>query len=159
MNLFHHCFSARPLRRIYCAALAGAATFPISAAAQSTNALGLNSPPVPDVGASLLRVLGALGVVLAVFLGGIWLFRNWQRLAALRSGRTPRLSVVESRSLGGRHALYVVGYEQERYLIAASPNGVNLLTHLPASDEPAAGAGTVSKPSFAQALAQTLKGK
>ena len=116
------------------------------------------SPPLPDVGVSLLRVFGALAVVLAVFLGGVWLFRNWQRLVIQR-GRKPRLNVLEVRSLGGRHALYVVGYEQDRFLLAASPAGVNLLSHLQPSDEPTPGKTEASPPTFAQALAQTLKGK
>ncbi len=32
---------------------------------------------LPDVGFSFVRVLGALAIVLALFLGGVWLFRNW----------------------------------------------------------------------------------
>jgi flagellar biogenesis protein FliO len=40
--------------------------------------------------------------------------------------------------LGGRHALHVVGYEDQRLLIGSSPGGLTLLTHLPASEpEPA----------------------
>ena len=116
------------------------------------------SPPLPDVGVSLLRVFGALAIVLAVFLGGVWLFRNWQRLVIQR-GRAPRLNVLEVRSLGGRHALYVVGYEQDRFLLAASPTGVNLLSHLQPSEEPGPGKLEAGQPSFAQSLAQTLKGK
>jgi flagellar biogenesis protein FliO len=116
------------------------------------------TPPLPDVGLSLLRVLGALALVLAIFLGGVWLFRNWQRLVIQR-GRAPRLNVIEVRSLGGRHALYVVGYEQERFLIASSPAGVNLLSHL----QPASGEVPDTKPSapvsFALTLTQMLKGK
>jgi len=116
------------------------------------------TPPLPDVGLSLLRVLGALALVLGIFLGGVWLFRNWQRLVIQR-GRAPLLNVIEVRSLGGRHALYVVGYEQERFLIASSPAGVNLLSHL----QPANGEVPEAKPappaSFALTLTQMLKGK
>jgi flagellar biogenesis protein FliO len=115
-------------------------------------------PPLPDVGLSLLRVFGALAVVLGVFLGGVWLFRNWQRLA-LRRGRAPRLNVLEARSLGGRHALYVVGYNQDRFLVAASPSGVSLLSHLQPADEPPAETADAVRPSFARALARRLPGK
>jgi flagellar biogenesis protein FliO len=54
-----------------------------------------------------------------------------------------------------------LGYEQQRFLISASPSGVNLLSHLPAAteNEPAEGSANVSRPGFAQALAQVLKGK
>ena len=121
----------------------------------------LLAPSLPDAGLSLFRVFGALVLVLGLFLGGVWLFRNWQRLA-LQRGRLPKLSVVETRSLGGRQAIYVIGYEQERFLIASSAAGVSLLTHLP-SAAPAGEAGANETPApaqpFAATLAQMLKGK
>lgn len=130
------------------------------ASAETTNNVALN-PPLPDVGLSLIRVLGALAVVIGIFLGGVWLFRNWQRLT-LQRGRAPKLNVIECRSLGGRHALYVVGYEHERFLLAASPTGVNLLSHLQPAEESAEGTPNrpaTPQPSFAQSLTQMLKGK
>src|SRR3954466_6384829 len=90
--------------------LFAAVSGPMAAFGQ-TNSPAFNSPPLPDVGASLVRVFAALAFVLAIFLGGVWLFRNWQRLTVQR-GRAPKLNVVEVRSLGGRHALYVVAYER-----------------------------------------------
>src|SRR3982751_5259452 len=119
-----------PMRSCLVCLLGFAATgfMPLAASAQVTNTVAFEAP-LPNVGLSLIRVLGALALVLAVFLGGVWLVRNWQRLTIQR-GRTPKLNVVEVRSLGGRHALYVVAYEQERFLLAASPTGVNLLSHL-----------------------------
>ena len=102
--------------------------------------------------------MGALALVIGLFLGGVWLFKNWQRLAIQR-GRAPKLSVLETRSLGGRHAIFVIGYEQERFLIASSPAGVNLLSHLPAATETASDAGNSPKPTFTQALGEALKGK
>jgi flagellar biogenesis protein FliO len=130
--------------------------------AQSTNAVAtpLTVPNLPDAGLSLLRVFGALALVIGVFLGGAWLFKNWQRLATQR-GRAPKLNILETRSLGGRHSVSVIGYEQERFLIATSPNGVSLLSHLPnaVEDEAAAPEKNPPPPSFAQALAQVLKGK
>jgi flagellar biogenesis protein FliO len=127
--------------------------------AQSTNALSLPSA-MPDVGASLVRVVGALVLVLALFLGGVWFVRNWQRLVA-RGGRAPKLNILETRSLGGRQAIYVVGYQQERFLISASVAGVNFLTHLPPAEGNAAVTETAqpAAPSFAQTLTQMLKGK
>jgi flagellar biogenesis protein FliO len=132
-----------------------------NALAQTSNSVPQSSSlPLPDVGLSLIRVLGALALVLGIFLGGAWLFRNWQRLT-LQRGRASKLNVVEVRSLGGRHALYVVGYQQERFLLASSPAGVNLLSHLPAveDDVTASKATAFVQPSFAQTLTQMLKGK
>jgi len=110
---------------------------------------------LPDVGFSALRVVGSFVLVLAVFLGGVWLFKNWQRVAVYK-GRAPKLNVLEVKSLGARHALYLVAYEQQRFLISSSPAGINLLTHLPENDaEPA----TVPAQSFAQGLQQLLARK
>jgi flagellar biogenesis protein FliO len=132
-----------------------------SALAQTNSATPSFSPalPAPNVGVSLLRVMGALALVLGVFLAGVWLFRNWQRLT-VRRGRAPKLNVLEIRSLGGRQSIYVVGYEQERFLLASSPAGVNFLTHLPSAGNEGESADE-TKPGipFSQALAQVLKGK
>lgn len=129
---------------------------------QATNstAVPLTAPALPDAGLSLFRVMGALALVLALFFGGVWLFRNWQRLSIQR-GRAPKLNLVETRSLGARSALYVVGYERERFLVAASPSGINLLSHLPAAseEEAAAKTGTAPTMSFGQALTEVLKRK
>lgn len=115
--------------------------------------------PLPSPLASLGRVMLMLAVVLTIFIGGVWLFRNWQRFTVHR-GQAPRLNVIESRSLGGRHAIYVIGYENERLLISSSPTGINLLTHLQPSDEPAATEKPAAPaPTFAATLAQMLKGK
>jgi flagellar biogenesis protein FliO len=126
--------------------------------AESTNASSLLlSPSLSNTGPSLLRVLGALALVIGVFLGGVWLFRNGRQFA-FRRGATPRLAVLESRSLGARQALYVVGYDQERFLVAATPAGINLLSHLPtATTESSDTAAPAANPSFAQAFTQVLK--
>jgi flagellar biogenesis protein FliO len=117
-------------------------------------------PALTDAGVSLLRVTGALALVIGLFLGGVWLFKNWQRLAHKRGG-APKLEIIETRSLGGRQALYIVGCEQERFLVASSPAGISLLSHLPSAVESeAADTGkNPPAPSFAQALSQVLKGK
>ena len=68
--------------------------------------------------------------MLGLFLGGVWFFKNWQRLT-LQRGSQPKLNILETRSLGARQAVFVVGYEKQRFLVATSPAGVNLLSHLP----------------------------
>lgn len=114
------------------------------------------SSALPDMGASLLRVAGALVAVIAVFLAGVWLFKNWQRLA-LRKGAPPKLNVLEVRSLGQRQAIYVVAYEQQRLLLASSSAGVTLLSHLPSVEAEAPAA--TPKMSFAEAFHQVLARK
>jgi flagellar biogenesis protein FliO len=130
-----------------------------SGAAQTNTTSGLlSSPALPDAGPSLLRVLGALAVVLGLFLGSVWLFRNGPQIGFRRS-RAARLQVLESRSLGGRHSLHVIAYERERFLVASAPGGINLLSSLPPAKEdendmkelPVAGLN------FAEALGRVLR--
>ena len=134
-----------------------------AASAQTTNyvASPVSVPSLPDAGASLFRVTGALALVIGIFLAGVWIYRNWQRVLRPRA-QQPKLNVLEVRSLGGKHALYVVGYESERFLLASSPTGVNLVSPLPPADTATATAAEAEPPaprlSFAESLAQVLKG-
>ena len=125
----------------------------------STNALpALPTVAMPSAASSLFRVLGALALVIAVFFGGVWLFRNWQRMT-LSKGHTPKLNILETRSLGQRHAIYVIGYEQQRLLIAASPSGVTMLATLPAAAVSATEEAPAAKTNFTDALREALQRK
>lgn len=106
---------------------------------------------LPSAGGSLLRVIGSLALVLALFFGGVWLFRNWQRMAVYK-GSAPKLRVLEARALGARQALYVVAYEEQRFLVAASPTGVGLLTRLPEAEAADPPAQASPMPGFAETL-------
>lgn len=123
-----------------------------------------NSPAVvpsvmPDAGASLIRVMGAFAIVVAVFLAAVYAFRHWQRLL-IRRGKSPQLQVIEARSLGQRHALYVVGYREQRLLIAASPGGVTLLTQLPVEEAPPQPVAQIpTTEDFTSALQQALQAR
>ena len=92
--------------------------------------------PLPDSGAALLRVAGALVFVVALFFAGVWAFRRSQ-LLRLSGQKGPRLQVLDARSLGNRQSLYVVGFERQRLLLGVSPAGIQMLTRLPDSDESA----------------------
>ena len=117
---------------------------------------GASIAAAPDMMGSFLRMGGALLLVLGLFLIGVWLFRNWQRLA-LRNGTAPKLNVLEVKSLGQRQAIYVVGYQQQRMLVATSPAGVTLLSHLPEAEE--AQTAPVTRLSFAEAFQHVLARK
>jgi flagellar biogenesis protein FliO len=121
---------------------------------QTTNVTAVD-PVLPGVSFSLFRLFGALALVVALFLGGVWLFRNWQRLV-IHKGKSPKLNIIEVKSLGPRHAIYVVGYEQQRLMIASSPAGVSLITHLPPSEPEDA---ATAPPTFSEALHQVLTRK
>jgi flagellar biogenesis protein FliO len=97
-------------------------------------------------------------LVIAILFGGTWAFRNWQRVAA-NKGQAPKLNILETKSLGQRHAIFVVGYEQQRLLIASSPSGVTMLTILPAASTNASEEEPVARVNFTDVLRQALQPK
>jgi flagellar biogenesis protein FliO len=133
---------------------AGGALFPaLTACAQGTNNVALHLDQ-PSITFSLFRVVGALALVFGIFLGGVWLFRNAQKLATARRGIAPKLHILENKSLGPRHGLYVVGYEKQRFLISCGPTGIAFLSALPAAQEVAAEPASINPMSFAEVMAR-----
>lgn len=80
----------------------------------------------------VLRMLGALIVVFALFMGGVWLFKR-SRFFSLYQGVPAQLKILESKSLGYRSNLMVVGYSHQRFLLAVSATGVRLISSLPSA--------------------------
>lgn len=119
------------------------------------------SPALPSMGAALFRMIGSLAIVIALFFAAAWVFRNLHRFKAPGSA-SRKLQVLEAKSLGPRQAVYVVGYEQQRLLIGATPQGLTLLTHLPegapqSQEQAEQAAGQRILPvSFGEALMQAL---
>lgn len=129
------------------------------AAVVETNAVTKLTPvTAPSLTESLIRLIGGMCVVLGLFLGGVWLMKRTPQLLR-KGGDTRKLQVLEARSLGPRQVVYVVGYEQQRMLLATTPNGIQLLTHLPAAEPTPPGEvpPTPSKPTFAEALMQAVR--
>ena len=58
----------------------------------------------PDIGGSLLRVTGALAVVVAVGIAGIYFFKRFLGFGIVRGG-AQELQILEMKSLGGRQAM------------------------------------------------------
>lgn len=152
-------------------ALAAVVLAACAASAAETNALIYGAAPTPpavapdmNVGESLARVFGALVVVMALFFGAVWFYRNWQGVLARKHGGM-RLNVMEVRSLGNKQTLVVVGYGSQRMLVGASPAGINMLTHLPADETAPAAESTGQEtspskpPRFMEALQQVLNNR
>jgi len=65
--------------------------------------------------------------------------------------------VLEVRMLGGRQSLLVVGYEDQRLLLATSPGGVSFLCRLPTAEPGEAGAREPDlAPTFMDALSSAV---
>ena len=111
----------------------------------------------------MIRIVGALMIVMAILLGGAWWFRK-SRLFGLVPAQSSHLNVIDTRSLGARHALHVVEYGSKRFLIADSPAGTNFLTDLEKLEEEATeeleeAAEKISPGSFAGKLKTLLERK
>ena len=111
----------------------------------------------------MIRIVGALMIVMAILLGGAWWFRK-SRLFGLVPAQSSHLNVIETRSLGSRQALHVVEYGSKRFLIADSPAGTNFLTDLEKMEEEATeeldeAAEKISPGSFAGKLKTLLERK
>ncbi len=75
--------------------------------------------PIPDssgLAGSVIRLFGALTLVFALFMGFIWIWKRWQRVGGQRRVHR-KLQILESRPLGNRQSLCVVGYEGRRLLL------------------------------------------
>jgi flagellar biogenesis protein FliO len=128
--------------------------------AQNATAQILDTAP-PSMAATAVRIVGAMMIVLSVIMMGAWAFKNKERFAVKGLGSRAsvrKLQVIETRSLGARHSICVVGYENQRILLASSPTGVTMLTHLPeATAEEVQVAQTMpARPSFSDAFVQAL---
>lgn len=134
-----------------------AALWPAAAAEAVISPIG--APP--SVGTSVLRMIGAFCLVMSLLFAGVWAYRNSGRFAGAR-GRAAKLRVLETRSLGNRHSICVVAYEQQRILLSTSPTGVTMLTHLPEAPLEEAAPDTVAAgaplPNFSAAFMQALAG-
>ena len=105
----------------------------VSLGADAVGGTGPTETELPSVVPSLVRVSGALALVLAIFFAAVWAVRNWRRWAP-RSTGSAELRIVEVRSLGVRQSLVVVSYRRQRMLLAATASGITFLSHLPEVD-------------------------
>jgi flagellar biogenesis protein FliO len=80
-------------------------------------------------GPSGWRALGSLVLVGGLAGGGLWAFRRWGARRLPGSGGT-RLKVEETLALGDRRFVSILKVDDERFLIALSPQGVNLMSRL-----------------------------
>jgi flagellar biogenesis protein FliO len=95
-------------------------------------------------GPSGWRALGSLLLVSGLAGGGLWAFRKWGANKLPGSGGV-RMRVEETLALGDRRFVSILKVDEERFLIALSPQGLNLMTRL---DSVEAG----GPPEFEQAL-------
>ena len=87
---------------------------------------------------SAWRAFGSLVFVLGLAGGGVWALRKWGIKRLPGSGGT-RMKVEETLALGERRYVSILRVDDEKFLIAAHPQGVNLLARMDGGAEPGFG--------------------
>ena len=82
-----------------------------------------------ESGPSGWRALGSMLLVLGLAGGGLWAFRKWGAKHMPGSGGN-RLNVEETLALGDRRFVAILRADDEKFLIAMGPQGINLIARL-----------------------------
>ena len=103
---------------------------------QPTPAVAPNSsptrPPAPDFD-SLGRMLGYLTLFAALAGAGVYFVKFGLPLARKNAALDRKLQILETRPLGNRQYLLVVGYEDSRMLLGVTPGKIDYLCPLDSS--------------------------
>ena len=103
---------------------------------------GLVQPSEPSV----WRAFGSVVLVLGLAGGGLWAFRKWGAKRMPGSGGA-RIKVEETLSLGDRRFVSILKADDEKFLIALSPQSITLLARL----------DNLETPTFGNALEQQME--
>ena len=107
--------------------LPGALLLPALAQAQS-------APPGQDLGSSVLHLIAALAVVLALLFASLWLLK---RLSAPRGSAAGFLRVVAGTAVGARERVVVVEVGTTWLVLGVAPGRVSALAEMPRAPLPA----------------------
>ena len=89
--------------------------------------------PAAPAEPSGLKAFGSLVLVLGLAGGSLWALKKYGR-GRLPGGGGGKLRVEESLALGDRRFVSILNAEEERFLIALTPQGITLLSRLDPGD-------------------------
>lgn len=89
-----------------------------------------NTKPEFDPVESFFRVLSGLVIVILIFLGGVWLYKNrlTQPGAHALNGQ---LKVLESKFLGNKQGIVVIAYGNKRMMLGTTHGSMSKISDLP----------------------------
>ncbi len=87
----------------------------------------------PEAAPSGLRAFGSLVLVLGLAGASLWALKKYGR-GRIPGGGGGKLRVEETLALGDRRFVSILDVEGERYLIALTPQGINLISRLDPGD-------------------------
>lgn len=93
----------------------------------------------PEAPPSGLRAFGSLVLVLGLAGAGLWALKKYGR-GRIPGGGGRKLHVEETLALGDRRFVSILEVEGERFLLALTPQGIQLISRLDPGDQ--GGAGT-----------------
>lgn len=85
-----------------------------------------------EMGPALLKLLGALVLILVIIYGSVWLMKRFS--GARTGGGGNSITVLERHFLAPKQALYLVKVGQRHMLVGGSESGLRHLTDLEAED-------------------------
>lgn len=124
-------------------------------------AMAFAAVPVPDAGTSplwgLLQVVFALAIVLGLIVGAAWLFRRISMGGMI--GRWQPARVVSGVMVGPHERVVIVELEGQWLVLGVTSQRVNLLSTMPAPENPKPEAAADNQVPFAQRLAAAMLAK
>lgn len=88
---------------------------------------------VPDVGFSVLRTVGGLGLVLTLIAGGYFGVRKFAPQYFAKSPSGQAMKVIETLPMGDRRSISLIEVANNRFLVGNTPQQINLIFAMPDS--------------------------
>ena len=85
----------------------------------------------PNLGFSMIRTIGGLGLVICLILAGFFAAKKIAPRYFAKSASERNLKVIETLSMGDRRSVSMIEVGNSRYLIGNTPHQINLLAALP----------------------------
>ena len=97
------------------------------------NAAQPEGSAVPDLGFSVLRTIGGLGLVLTLIVAGYFVLRKMAPQYFAKSASSHAMRVIETLSMGDRRSISLVEVANSRFLVGNTPHQISLILTLPDS--------------------------
>ena len=99
----------------------------LAEAEASSKSLGGAQPLEVDFSKEMIRMLGALGVILLLLFGTIYVLRRMTTQRTFKTSAEASINIIERKALSPKSTLYLVDFDGKRTLIAESSNDVRTL--------------------------------
>lgn len=88
---------------------------------------------IPDLGSSVLRTVGGLGLVLTLIVAGYFAVRKFAPQYFTKSSSSQNMKILETLPMGDRRSISLIEMGNSRLLVGNTPQQINLIMALPDS--------------------------